>query len=439
MQRTTALCILLVMASNSNQFQLVKDDELQGIVLEPLEPAYIQATTKFLTYSISTISLNYLNENSEQIETNCPNLKLDLKLLNETLKSLNLIWNIESNTTINAQNIIRIFPHAITDLRTEITLLSFKNCNYFESVKNNILHFNKILNEIANLNFQSLHTLIDPLQIQSDTFHMTRAYKNQYINPFHIKMFSLEFWKFVDSKFKFHNDSVFIEFEIPFFNVNIANIFAVRKKPIIWQNNSYLYNANMHYAIVTTNKTISYSEEDYFRNCFISSNITHCKTTQLTPNPCFEMVLNKNKQSFKKGCFIRMENKNMITQIDKQLFITIFKPLILLASRDKFEFPIRIEQHSKLFDISNYNISTSFFKFDTQNEGKYTISIAENDSDYYLTYKFEFESTWLRTLDELALFALTTIILTILSTLCFFTFITIYNGLKSLLSSCLKN
>lgn len=437
MHRTTTLCILLVLASSSNQFQLVKDDDLQGIVLQPLKPTYVQATTKFLTYSISTIPLRYLNENRAKIEEHCPNLKIDLLLLNETLKDLKIIWNTESNTTIMAKNIIRISPHSLTDLRTEITLLSNNNCNYFESVKNNILHSNRILNDMAKLNFQSLHELIDPVQIQSDTFHLIGSFKDRYVTPFHVKRFDQEFWNIVDSKFKFHNDSVFIEFEIPFFDPNIANMFSVHSKPIKWHNNTYLYNAPLQFAIVTPEKTYSYSEEDYFENCFISSNITHCKTSKFKPNPCFEMVLNTNKQAFNENCFTRLKIRNMITQIDKQLFLTIFKPLILLVSRDRFEFPIRIEQSSKLYDISEYNISTSFFKFDTRNGGKYAIFAAENDSDDYLSYKFEFEITWTRVLCDLTMVVCSILMIVILLVLSTATITASYQRLKQvLLNSC---
>lgn len=208
-------------------------------------------------------------------------------------------------------------------------------------------------------------------------------------------MFRAEFWRFVKSTFYYNNNTVFIEFEIPFFNPKQVDLFLLRPKPIIWKKNAYLFNTTLQYAIIDSNEKTLFTNTDFYKNCLLSLNSLYCKTMQMRNNSCFDMILNLNEQNFDGKCFTSLLNKNMITQIEKQLYFTIFTPLDILISFLNFEYPLRIENSSKIIENIEYNISTSFFKFNTRNQGKYEIFNEDNLLQDFKTHNFEFKKPFM--------------------------------------------
>lgn len=65
---------------------------------------------------------------------------------------------------------------------------------------------------------------------------------------------------------------------------------------------------------------------------------------------------------FQKECFIRLKNQNMITQIEKELYFTVFTPFDIQITENSLTYTAHINQSSKIIDDGKFNVSTPFFK-----------------------------------------------------------------------------
>lgn len=141
-------------------------------------------------------------------------------------------------------------------------------------------------------------------------------------------------------------------------------------KPVIWNNNAYLFNTTHRYAIVNSKQTVLYTEEEYRKNCFEALESVYCKTSLQEMNDCFNKIIH-NK--FERECFIRLKNQNMITQIGEELYFTVFSPFDIIINRNSVEQTVHINESSKIVEKIRYNITTPFFNFMTNKEDKYEI------------------------------------------------------------------
>lgn len=395
MHFSTVICLLLAIVGNSSQIHFKPDSNMRGIVFEPIKMVFIQTSTKYLTYKFNVSAVNFLDNNIVELETRCPNKILTLDLYNSAVEKMNSIWNKPSNSQTKNTKPIQLFPSKIYNLAVELNSFSFTkdDCDSLEDISTRTLIIRSNLDQMAKSNLSILDFFISSGRIQSDAKMLIQENMRHFITPFHSKMFNLEFWKYIELRFLYSNETVFIEFEIPFFHPNPVNLFSVKPKPIIWEDDAYIFNASIEYAIIDGEKPILFSSNQYYKNCLVSLNSTYCKTYDFEESPCSKFIFSTLKQNFNENCFKQLENKNMITQVGKHLYFTIFTPLQMWVSHDIVSYPICIEQSVKITEKINYNISTPFFKFDTSKPGKYEIFFENSEQDGYLCYEFSFEET----------------------------------------------
>lgn len=229
-------------------------------------------------------------------------------------------------------------------------------------------------------------------------------YRDDFTTPYDEKMFNSEFWKYVRSNMQYENEpysghSISIEFNLPLFGLNPVDLFIVRPKPIIYLNKTYLYNTTLRYAVIDSKSPVLYSEDEYFQNCLRTEDKTQifCEPVELNANACFNLVFNNGQQKFDPKCFMRLKKRNMITQLGKNIFFTVFTPINLWISKGSFGYPFRVVKSSKIIEEIDYNISSTLFSFNTNAEGKYEIFFEKDVLEKDLFFTFNFEESFGRT------------------------------------------
>lgn len=388
------LCFILSILKGSFQLDLRPDNNLEGIIYRHFERVFIQKSIEYITYKFNVSAVKHIVEKRDYIESMCPNGLNNLNIHDFALKQLNMEWDLHTNETYKNENPNIIFPTKLIGLQNKINLLSVSNCNILENITSELFEINEQLDKLAHLNFESLNYFISPERIQSDVLQMMVKLTNGSVTPFNQDSFFSEFWKFVNSKFYYQNDTISIEFEIPIFDCQSFDVFTVNVKPIIWENKAYLFDTEIRYAIIDVPNAILFTMNDFKNNCFMSSHSIYCKSFEPLTNKCYNKLVQSNTVVFDEDCFIRLKDQNMITQIDKQLYFTVFSPIDLLISRQSLQYMTRIEHSVKIIENIGYNITTSFFHFSPNDQSKYEIFFDENVTTEQIDFSFRFQTNY---------------------------------------------
>lgn len=186
--------------------------------------------------------------------------------------------------------------------------------------------------------------------IKEDILYLTKRLVNPFnsINPFSEQI------KYLTATTHLENDMIIIEINILIFEQNPLNLYTIYSKPINHKNKAYLFKLdNIKFTTSEQNTTISFSRLSFNQNCFISKNTYFCKNNIETIN-CLQTI-KQPKANF----------KNYITQINKEIYFTIFKPINLQIN-------IIITTSSEIIK-NDHNITTSFFTYNTNEQDKYRI------------------------------------------------------------------
>lgn len=395
--------ILSLTTGFSIQVRLESDNELQGLIFQPFEKIFIRSSNYFLKYSFNIAPIDFIDRNREALERVCPNNIPDFQHYDQTLLALNIVWN-ETKYETKGEETIFYESDKIKKLKN-VTKTFRDDCYVLKQIVSDILDMHTHLNDIARGKWEALQFFIPLSYIKHNVLMVLDYYKDDFTTPYDEKMFGSEFWKYVRSNMQYENNlytghSISIEFDLPLFNLTSVDLFIVRPKPIVYSNRTYLYNGSLQYAIIDLKSPVLYSKDEYFQNCLRTEDKAQifCEPIVLRESTCFNLVFSNGRQEFNSKCFMRLKKRNMVTQLGKNIYFTIFSPVNLWISKGSFGYPFRVIETSKIIEDIDYNISSTFFSFNTNAEGKYEIFFEKDESEKDLFFTFDFgESDFGRT------------------------------------------
>lgn len=358
-----------------------------GLVYKDHKSVFIQTDTRFITYKFNISSLNFVENNRELIEAQCPNSMTRLQVFDRANSDANSIYSLPNNYTVFNEQVAEFKPTAFLDLLSLIDHFLRGDCTLLENILQSINNLKKLFNRIAIQDVESFFELLDRSRFQSDVLIVSKL--SGYSTPFSPQLFFSEVWKYVQIRYKFSENIAFVEFEIPLFSVVHANLLAVYAKPFIHNGDAYKFNiSDARYAVIHTHGSIVYSEKTYQENCHSSLDIYFCLKPKEKQNSCYDKYIRSTIHAFSETCFLKLKNMNMITQIDKDLHFTIFSPLRIEVSQNDLRLTSTVTFSSYIAEQSEFNISTAFFFYDPQGPNKYETFYDEKAGKYTWSHKF---------------------------------------------------
>lgn len=387
MRKTIFILAIVTCICEIIGINLQPDNESEGLVFKPYKKIHVQSGTEYLTCEFNISTLNFINDNMGDIIKKCPNKKMKLDIYSENINQ-NIPNRLVKNATSTPVRHIEILPPPLLSLQSMIKHFKNNNCETLDDIIAQIEEIRANC-DILGQELQRIYYFIEKGKFQADVLGLT--IKPQTTIPYGRTIFFLEIEKYVKTNYQFANNSITIEFELPVFDQRRTTLFAVYAKPVIYNGDAYLFNTtDMSYAVLDSQKTLTLSESEYTQNCHISGDSHFCKTENLKLISCF-FDIQLGISAFITECFTKIKNQNMITQIGKSLYFTIFSPMDLHLMQNKAQFTIPITYSSKIVDKIKYNISTSFFSYFPCDDEKYEIFVDDTYSETFFTHKFSFD------------------------------------------------
>lgn len=371
----------MVYKSFQNDFKY--DNDLNGMILKSYQDVYVQAKSQTITYKFNVSALNYIIKNKNNIKSKCPGHVSELEIHDFQLQLLKADWNTESYTNSSNESTIYFTPTPLMTLNSQIQSLLYGNCEILENIISKTYEIHTELNKLAISDLNSMDYFIHWAKFQSDVLIHTKS--DKFLAPYHPKLFYSEIWKYTHFKYSYNDEIVYLKFELPLFDQRRYEMFSLYAKPIIWKENAYMFNipgtvSNETYIIPDTKQIIIMNKLQVSQNCHSTLNSVYCTTHKIKYNECHKVISRGKIKSFNENCFKRLNNKNMITQVGKNLYFTIFTPINIHISRNHLEYSVVMDHSFKITNKINYNVSTNFFLFYPEMNDIYQTYTEENPS-----------------------------------------------------------
>lgn len=385
--------VLFAFIASSTQINLVNDNDLQGIVFLPLKNVYAQYGIEWLAYKLDMSIMNEILNKVEIYNEQCHDeIKLD-KLIEPSLHNMYSNWTSRTDLLSKNPKTIEIFREEIESLKSLVNLPN--GCFDILRITSDMYRMKGSIDNLMTDGNTNIVQFIDWEQIKFDTEQILANFSNLYLSPFQFNQyFAIDFLKYTKKFYTYNDQNLYIIFQVPIYEDKSVKLYEIYPKPIIYKNDAYIYKTKNSLVIIDSLEMIPYTTQEYKRNCYTSIGTTFCKKPKDHMNECDKKFLTLEKNSFNRICFEKLPNRNMITQINKQIFFTIFKPMDIYITYNTLLYTVRVSQSSKLFETINYNISTSFFYYtpDGLNSNKYEIFTDMSDNPENILFTFQFAS-----------------------------------------------
>lgn len=264
------------------------------------------------------------------------------------------------------------------------------NCTQLQVIADEIRLLNNQLNSLSNLDWDTVQQIIPIDFIKNDIKTQINKHNNS-ISPVITNKGFIANWQFINMKYHFINESIYFEFSIPLYHSKSMTLFNIHPKPLIRNNEIFLYNTQSKYVILETENKIFFEENAYKNNCIIFTNKYYCTKNTKNISQCDNYYINLNTEEFRTECFTQLHSENMITQIGRKLFFTTINKMDILINQYGLEYSITIKEPSKIMDSIDYNLYTNYFNF-SQNNGNIYKIFSSNSLDNAIYYKFNINS-----------------------------------------------
>lgn len=366
------------------------DNVLSGVAFQKYQHVYRQIGSKFISYKFNFTSIKYINDKTDFIRETCPNEYLHSKKIKNNLF---LNWKEdEFKFTHEIQNLREIITPKMQEFSNYTNSISMGDCNTITKIELSVVELEQQFDKIKNLSMSNIFELIPLEYIIEDTNEiMDKLYKN-YVIPITLsKYFVMEFFKISTPQIQYHNNTIYLIFELPYFKNKGVMLYLLYPKPILWENEIYILKTNLRYGISEPFLRQYFTENDYERFCFSTITGIYCKHHMKYQKDCDYKIMNEiNKIQFDKKCFTKLNKRNKITQINNQLYFLILKPLELYISHDNIDYTIILNETSKIIEHIDYSIKTPFFQ---NNEHQYKIFESEETESFEKIFDFAKENS----------------------------------------------
>lgn len=381
--------ILLSLVGISLQINILPDFELDGLIFQQYKAVYAQIKTFHLQYKFDLKPLNFFYEQEKLIIKNCPHQIGIIQIHKYARESLHLNYGSKTNNQLHG-NISIEFQHSeMNELEQLQKTFSNTTCNTLKDISDEILRLSKKYDDLTQLDQASFYYIVSEEKLKNDVQTVLRSLGTNFMIPFNYyhRWFSINFWKYTESKRQFLNNTLYIEFDIPIFTKNAITIFEIFPKPIVYESNVYIFDTQMHYFIPYLPFLI-YTAENYTQFCHKELNSIFCLQNIHSKRECDNKYIEHNQKNheFYSECFRQLPHQNTITQIGKRIYFTIFSPIELMITQNGFNFPIRIYQSSKIIEQIDYTINATFFNFSPKDGEKYEIFTGKIDNGFPIAF-----------------------------------------------------
>lgn len=309
------------------------------------------------------------------------------------MNDLNVTWNSTKSINLRNGEIKTVWTSELDMLDGYTSAILNKDCSFIPHITQSIIKINEHLNKLATLDFYAIQHFIPSDVFKTDLQQMLKKYKGLYITPFtFLEWYTIGLWNYLNPSYHFDGQIIYLQFGIPLYLDRLETLFQVNPKPIIFNNNAYIFKTDTKYAILGRSEIIHFTETLYSEYCFSSFRAIFCKQIKKRSGECDILYIDKNIDQFHTECFTELPNNNMITQVGRDLYFTIFSPVNLIVTFHTLQYGLRVLESSKLIHQIDYKINASFFYFDSKNEPKYEIFIEKKNEDEYIFYTFKFPS-----------------------------------------------
>lgn len=390
-----ATVVLFSLISLINCITILPDNVMNGVVFQPFKQIRFQEGSTYLTYKINmSIFKSILNKESE-IKKRCPEEFLQFNKMRE-------LWNtnwIETQYIRRNTDEQNVETEELADLKNYVQHFPTNGCNSLYKIESLFLEMEEQYREIKTLSYDILFKLIKVERLIRDTKRRALELHINYSTPISFsKVFIKDFMSIVKPNYSFFGNTIYITFEIPYFVEKDITLYTVHPKPFVFDNEFYMIETDLKYAVVETYTQYLYTQKSYKNNCFKISNVHYCKDNYLEKrSPCEnEYILSDEKlfrkKTFNETCFTKMQKKNKITQIGKQLYFSIINPMNIYITHNKIDYIITLNSSAKIIEEIDYFLRTPFFQYNPIDEARYQIFEANDKEHKEIVFNFELES-----------------------------------------------
>lgn len=358
--------------------EIYEDNSENGLIFTPRHTIHVREKDYYLLYSFDATTFQYVFSWKNDAIAKCNDSRIHF--------DSNILWNksdpeIEFKTDNKRINMTLLY---IERLNNNLNDFQGGNneCNTLLQISNNFNTMNNELNKLANSNTNSIENVLSLTDISLEINNILIDLGNNYTLPFSLSYeFKKNFFNFSKFKFFVHEYIVTLAFEFPLYKHN--TLYNVYKKPIIYNSEPYILRNIGNFSIIENNVHKFFKSDPLQHNCNQIINKYFCE------KPMLNTFCNTSDDSSK--CLARLPKRNIITNVNKKFFITIFQPVLIQVTCNTGSFVIRLESHARIINNMNCIMNSTFFRFDPKNpeNENYSITIAEPDPENALKFYLE--------------------------------------------------
>lgn len=359
----------------TNGITILPDNNMNGVVFQPFKHVQFQEGSVYLTYSLNISILKYIQDQEDFISQKCPEHSIQFDKMKE-------LWGInwkETELIVRNSDIYKINTSEIMDLHQDVRNLHLIGCGSLYKIESLFFEIEDQYKDIKKLSFDNLIKLIGLDRLKRDTKHLAMELHLNYSTPITFSnAFIRDFITVVKPSYAFHKNTIYITFDIPYFVHKLITLYTVHTKPFIYEDDFYIMKTDLKYAFMEKYLQRLYTEESYKNHCYTVSDNYYCNDNYLEKRDSCEYEYistderHLKEKSFNETCFKKLEKSNKITQIGKQLYFSIIKPMNIFVTNNKIDYILTLNSSAKIIEEIDYTLKTPFFEYD-KNKPRYEI------------------------------------------------------------------
>lgn len=390
MKALVKFCVLCTLVRGCLQLNLVADGNLQGIIFEPYRQVYAYHHDEILAYRLDLSIIHEILDENSLINKKCHD-----KMGMETFKSIKMKkyleeWQWTLGSVPENCSITNITTSELENIEREAKLPD--ECYYAESLASNIYKILGRINQLFKRKNEMSHYFIYSSRLRQDTENLMQNRGNAYTTPFRYDEFFVKnFDKIARAQYFYQNSAVYFVYQVPLYVNNLVILYEVSPKPIIYKHDAYIYKTNNSFSLFENTQLITYTRQQFIDNCYQTLKSIYCQKPAGLINYCDQYYLSSVRSNFDPKCFSRVPNRNMVTEIDKQLFFTIFYPMDIFITHYSITYKVRIDEPAKITGTIDFKVNGTFFYFTPDGAREYKIYVDEGVNPDAIYYTFEFK------------------------------------------------
>lgn len=357
-------CILITKSLATDH---LRDDNTSiGIFIKPYDSINLHIADRFLTFSIDISIFNDLMTDRFNIIRSCHSKKALTKILIDRLQMMNKVEQATKNNPLPYDILVPVTLKSINLLLKNVDISERSKCKFknIQDIIEKITKINLEVNKLLHYDHSSIYNLIPNSLIKSSIEKIINSYntKNIFLPFDHSNIFLPDLYENVRYTLTVRNNKIFITYKIPIYEKRVIHMFFT--KPFLFNAIPFLLKTDSQFAILNSDKSITFNENALDNNCFDYNGLKYCNMSNIT-NECDSKYVNeKNITEFNSICFKRLPEVNIATQFSKNVFYTIFSPITIGLTCGNKTIKYLLDKPKVLEHFSSCELESSFFDYE---------------------------------------------------------------------------